>query len=84
MWKLLTYQTKNLIYDTLGGYARHLNNKFDSSDAVDGKENEVLNKTMSEDCREFYEVLHDRIEELYKGCTKYSKLPFLLKLYHIG
>ena len=32
---------------------------------------------------EFIELIRDANEEPYEGCTKYSKLSFLLKLYHI-
>ncbi|XP_074576082.1 uncharacterized protein LOC141832476 [Curcuma longa] len=33
--------------------------------------------------KEFYDLLKDGEQELYKGCSKYSKLSFLVKLYHI-
>ena len=32
---------------------------------------------------EIVDLLKDGIEELYEGCRKYSKLSFLLRLYHI-
>ncbi|XP_020979758.1 uncharacterized protein LOC110272179 [Arachis ipaensis] len=32
---------------------------------------------------EFYKLLEDGSEQLYEGCTKYSKLSFLISLYHI-
>jgi len=31
----------------------------------------------------FDELMRDNNEPLYEGCTKYSKLSFMLKLYHI-
>ena len=43
----------------------------------------LSNASNDEDCNEIYELLHDGNEELYDGCAKYSKLSFLLKLYHI-
>src|ERR1044072_6968942 len=33
--------------------------------------------------REFYEIAKDGEQPLYEGCTRYSKLSFLVKLYHI-
>ena len=44
---------------------------------------EPLHNTPNEGCSEFYDLLRDGNEELYEGCAKYSKLSFLLKLYHI-
>jgi len=32
---------------------------------------------------EYIELLRDCNQELYEGCQKYSKLSFLLRLYHI-
>ncbi|XP_059280969.1 uncharacterized protein LOC132034590 [Lycium ferocissimum] len=33
--------------------------------------------------KEFYELMRDGEQELYQGCLKYSKLSFLVSLYHI-
>ncbi|PNX63033.1 hypothetical protein L195_g061420, partial [Trifolium pratense] len=35
------------------------------------------------EAKEFYELVRDGEEPLYEGCKKYSKLSFLVKLYHI-
>ena len=32
---------------------------------------------------EFYELSNDAEQPLYEGCVNYSKLSFMLKLYHI-
>ena len=53
----------------------------DEDDDNDG--NEVLNNEANEESGEFYELLHDVNQKLYKGCKKHSKLSFLVKLYHI-
>jgi len=37
----------------------------------------------SQQQRDFDDLVHDCNEELYEGCSKYSKLSFLVKLYHI-
>ncbi|XP_025703763.1 uncharacterized protein [Arachis hypogaea] len=38
---------------------------------------------LSRDAQDFADLLADGAEELYPGCSKYSKLSFLVKLYHI-
>ncbi|XP_057746393.1 uncharacterized protein LOC130965647 [Arachis stenosperma] len=37
----------------------------------------------SREAQDFHDLLADGAEELYPGCSKYSKLSFLVKLYHI-
>ncbi|XP_015968907.1 uncharacterized protein LOC107492397 [Arachis duranensis] len=37
----------------------------------------------SRDAQDFADLLANGAEELYPGCSKYSKLSFLMKLYHI-
>ncbi|XP_016203600.1 uncharacterized protein LOC107644277 [Arachis ipaensis] len=37
----------------------------------------------SREAQDFVDLLADGAEELYPGCSKYSKLSFLVKLYHI-
>ncbi|XP_016173861.1 uncharacterized protein LOC107616415 [Arachis ipaensis] len=37
----------------------------------------------SREAQDFTDLLADGVEELYPGCSKYSKLSFLVKLYHI-
>jgi len=35
------------------------------------------------EAKEFYELTRDGEQPLYEGCIRYSRLSFLLKLYHI-
>ena len=35
------------------------------------------------EAKEFYELLRDGEQPLYEGCARYSKLSFMVKLYHI-
>jgi len=37
----------------------------------------------NEDASKFYRLLHDAEKELYPGCRKYSKLSFIMKLFHL-
>ncbi|BAT91530.1 hypothetical protein VIGAN_07013100, partial [Vigna angularis var. angularis] len=39
--------------------------------------------TRSHDGTNFFELMQDGQQSLYEGCDKYSKLSFLVKLYHI-
>lgn len=41
------------------------------------------NPILQGEAKEFYELLKDGEQALYEGCMKYSKLSFLIKLYHI-
>ncbi|XP_009797948.1 uncharacterized protein [Nicotiana sylvestris] len=43
---------------------------------------EVLNDMPASNSKDFFELLRDESQELYEG-SKYSKVEFLLKLYHI-
>ena len=64
------------------GLARHnLNEPLLSSEPTD--RDETLNEEHNGENVEFYELLKDCNQQLYEGCTKYSKLSFLIKLYHI-
>jgi len=38
---------------------------------------------MNDDIGYFFELIQDGQESLYEGCDKYSKLSFLIELYHI-
>nr|KYP50657.1 hypothetical protein KK1_027594 [Cajanus cajan] len=38
---------------------------------------------MPDDIVEYFELMKDGQQSLYDGCDKYSKLPLLIKLYHI-
>ena len=78
---------ENMINNALG-FSKHYANEpswwhvfKDEDDDNDG--NEVLNNEANEESGEFYELLHDVNQKLYKGCKKHSKLSFLVKLYHI-
>jgi len=44
---------------------------------------EFVDTVPNEVNEEIVDLLKDGIEELYEGCRKYSKLSFLLRLYHI-
>ncbi|RDX74269.1 hypothetical protein CR513_46007, partial [Mucuna pruriens] len=45
--------------------------------------NPVLNNMPNEENKESGDLVRDSNQKLYKGCQKYSKLSFLLRLYHV-
>ena len=49
----------------------------------DGRMDPHSNQCMSDDSATFLELIKDGQQSLYEGCEKYSKLSFLVKLYHI-
>ncbi|KAL3337539.1 hypothetical protein AABB24_029931 [Solanum stoloniferum] len=61
------------------------NNMNEPDVPMNGEEifNEEHTEKPNEDYAKFYELIEDGKEPLYEGCTKYSKLSFLLRLYHI-
>lgn len=72
-------QMENMINDAFGFRRHDLNDLGASSE----HSNEGHNMAHDEDNAKFYELLKEINQQLYEGCTKYSKLSFLVKLYHI-
>ncbi|RYR39255.1 hypothetical protein Ahy_A09g044762 [Arachis hypogaea] len=42
-----------------------------------------LSEEPSRDARSFHDLLEDREQELYPRCSRFSKLSFFVRLYHI-
>ena len=74
---------EDMINDAFGFGSLHDDNEVDLSHENASNSNEVPSERMDEASTKFYELLNDGNQELYEGCTKYSKLSFLIKLYHI-
>ncbi|XP_057723796.1 uncharacterized protein LOC130939727 [Arachis stenosperma] len=55
----------------------------DEDNIEDGDGDNAENEEHNGENVEFYMLLEDGNEQLYEGCTKYSKLSFLISLYHI-
>ncbi|XP_057760053.1 uncharacterized protein LOC130980381 [Arachis stenosperma] len=55
----------------------------DEDNIEDGDGDNAENEEHNGENIEFYKLLEDGNEQLYEGCTKYSKLSFLISLYHI-
>lgn len=54
---------------------------FERDDGVTKMSNVV--EEPNKDAKTFYRLLNDAEEELYPGCKKNSKLPFIVRLFHI-
>jgi len=55
-----------------------------NDDMVDDKETGAESShNMNDDLGDFFQLMQEGQESLYEGCDKYSKLSFLIKLYHI-
>ncbi|KAK7281307.1 hypothetical protein RIF29_09160 [Crotalaria pallida] len=63
---------ETMINDAFGFVRNNVNEPSAAFEPANGEDNAA-----------FYELLKDNNEQLYEGCTKYSKLSFLIKLYHI-
>lgn len=70
---------ENMINDAFG-FVSH--NRNDLSASFENS-SEGHNTVHDDDNTEFYELLKDSDQDLYEGCKKFSKLSFLVKLYHI-
>ncbi|XP_052181001.1 uncharacterized protein LOC127794134 [Diospyros lotus] len=76
----------NMINDAFGISRDHVNVEACTSHQPvhEGEERmPELNQGPNEETKAFYDLVRDGNQELYEGCTKYSKLSFLVKLYHI-
>src|ERR1044072_2507807 len=68
------------------GFTNHINEEpHVANEACDGDEraSPELNNGAEGEAKDFYELLKDGEKVLYDGCKKYTKLSFLIKLYHI-
>ena len=74
---------EDIINDAFGFGNLHDDNEPNSCHEDTSNIDELLGERMDEASTKFYELLNDGNQELYEGCTKYSKLSFLIKLYHI-
>lgn len=76
---------QNMINDAFG-VDRHRENEVPIAENVDIDMDEEETTPASQErleADEFYELARDGEQPLYEGCTKYSRLSFLVKLYHI-
>ncbi|KAK2410291.1 hypothetical protein QL285_045664 [Trifolium repens] len=75
---------QNMLNDAFG-VDRNPANEVPIASNVDIEIDDVTPDATQErnEAKEFYELAKDGEQPLYEGCKKYSKLAFLVKLYHI-
>ena len=69
-----------MINDAFGFGSLHDQNDANSFVKDANNNNEMQEQTMDEATIEFYELVNDGNQELNKGCKKYSKLYFFVKI----
>src|ERR1044072_9689149 len=77
---------QNMINDAFGFNTMHVDEAPSPLESEHRDEDEGGRPEMqygASGAKEFYDLLQDGEQSLYEGCTKYSKLSFLVKLYHI-
>jgi len=71
--------------DPICGMVNDAFGNFVNTQNVDNHENmrPESSHTMPDEIAQYMKFMHEGQQSLYEGCDKYSKLSFLLKLYHI-
>ncbi|CAI8610256.1 unnamed protein product [Vicia faba] len=76
---------QNMINDAFGVYGNHANEIPSASNLEIEQEDYVMPSSTQErnEANEYYELAREGEQPLYEGCRRYSRLSFLVKLYHI-
>ncbi|CAI8608944.1 unnamed protein product [Vicia faba] len=76
---------QNMINDAFGVYGNHANEIPSASNLEIEQEDYVMPSSTQErnEAKEYYELAREGEQPLYEGCIRYSRLSFLVKLYHI-
>ncbi|CAI8590840.1 unnamed protein product [Vicia faba] len=76
---------QNMINDAFGVYGNHSNEIPSASNLEIEQEDYVMPSSTQErnEAKEYYELAREGEQPLYEGCRRYSRLSFLVKLYHI-
>ncbi|XP_058763944.1 uncharacterized protein LOC131637364 [Vicia villosa] len=76
---------QNMINDAFGVDRSHANEIPSASNLEIDQEDYVMPSATqgTNESKEYYELAREREQPLYEGCRRYSRLSFLLKLYHI-
>jgi len=76
-------ESQNSMEDMLNDAFRFVSNDVNDFDETIEDDGVQTNTMHDEGNSDFHALLKDNNQPLYDGCTKYSKLSFMLKLYHI-
>ncbi|XP_060969762.1 uncharacterized protein LOC133036989 [Cannabis sativa] len=73
-----TIDMQGVIHDVFGQNSRDDECEIENDDNLQGEEDEPNTKA-----KEFYNLIKDVETELYPGCTSFTKLSFVIELFHI-
>ncbi|XP_060960875.1 uncharacterized protein LOC115723900 [Cannabis sativa] len=73
-----TIDMQGVIHDVFGQNSRDDECEIENDDNLQGEEDEPNTKA-----KEFYDLIKDVETELYLGCTSFTKLSFVIELFHI-
>ncbi|KAM6542385.1 hypothetical protein CsatB_006832 [Cannabis sativa] len=73
-----TIDMQGVIHDVFGENSRDGECEIENDDNRQGEEDEPNTKA-----KEFYDLIKDVETELYPGCTSFTKLSFVIELFHI-
>ncbi|XP_061363881.1 uncharacterized protein LOC133307391 [Gastrolobium bilobum] len=77
------YPMQDMLNDVFGVFDDHGIEDSDTSNQPNGDHTGGTKDASKEELEKIKELLRDGNQELYDGCTKYSKLSFIVRLYHI-
>ncbi|KAK7349692.1 hypothetical protein VNO77_07266 [Canavalia gladiata] len=72
---------QTMINEDFGVHMHHENESNEHNGQGEGEMPRVVQDGLED--KDFYELTKEGEQPLYEGCTKYSKLAFIVKLYHI-
>jgi hypothetical protein len=77
------YPMQDMLNDVFGGLGGQGFQESSSSSLPNSDHSTTIKDASHEELKKIRELMEDGNQELYDGCTKYSKLSFIVQLYHI-
>jgi hypothetical protein len=77
------YPMQDMLNDVFGGLGGQGFQESSSSSLPNSDHSTTIKDASHEELKKIRELMEDGNQELYDGCTKYSKLSFIVRLYHI-
>ncbi|XP_020091175.1 uncharacterized protein LOC109712162 [Ananas comosus] len=71
------------VHDDMHGMLNEAFGIFHEPDEKIAQQEYMSNKEPNEEAKKFYKLVDDLEQELYPGCKKFSKLSFIVRLFHL-
>nr|CAD1831778.1 unnamed protein product [Ananas comosus var. bracteatus] len=71
------------VHDDIRGMLNEAFGIFHEPDEKIAQQEYMSNKEPNEEAKKFYKLVDDLEQELYPGCKKFSKLSFIVRLFHL-